>query len=80
MFQCIECNYQGYRFNIKIAGIKHGHLVYEPVCPSCGDDKVTVIGEFKKVDLAIGFKPESMLQKSARYELSVVNIINNQNN
>ncbi len=75
MFRCVECNYQGPRFNVKVAGIKDGHLVYEAICPSCGDEKVIPIGKCRETDLTIGPNPNNLLQRTHKYSLPNVNLI-----
>lgn len=54
MFKCVDCDYQGSKFNVKVIGPHKGVLAYVAKCPQCGSLKVNPLPGYREEDMMIG--------------------------
>ena len=60
MFKCVDCGYQGSKFNVKVIGPHKGALSYVAVCPRCGSQKVNPLPGYREEDVRIGTEESAL--------------------
>jgi len=61
MFKCIDCGYQGSKFNVEVIGPHKGALSYVAKCPQCGSLKVNPLPGYQEEDLRIGAEESTLI-------------------